>query len=628
MANQPLFFSFLAATLITGCGPVERDVTLRPFSDCDDLKSYMTKMARHELMWGLGDGQNADGISIGRDMAMNESTMAGNDGADSYSTTNIQEEGVDEADLIKTDGSYIYAIAGGQLVISRAWPIEEAAQLSTTAIDGFPKGLYLLDDGDRLLVVSGLSWSAPNARSGHDASWRSDGQSTALTLLDISSRESPEVLRETYFSGALRASRRIDDRLLLVVHEDFPYDYNGRREARIALHDASAEDWQQQILDNVFNGESWDTSQRPACDCDQIWASEREGGNETTGIFTVDLSSATGAINATSVVGRADSVYASLDSLYVTYSDREFEPVTLRGATLDTIIHKLDLGGSNTIDYVATARVDGVLIDSFAMSERDNVLRIGVTDMEALSSGISTLTVQDETFIELDHLGGLAPGEVITAARFVGRMGYLVTYEQQLGDPLFTFDLTDPEDIVLGGELHVTGWSDYLHPMDEDHLLAIGMDQEAPSDSEWRVSASIFDVSDLSNPTLLQRELLDAWGSEAQGEHHAFNYFAETETLTVPVWSTSGHSALEVLTATPGELSSQGQLVQPSSLTEVDEWCTAIRRSIIMEDVVWATSSGGLTAASLESPTTVLATVAYDGVDPCYDMYGGWQEDW
>ena len=133
MANQPFFFSLLAATLFTGCGPVERDVTLRPFADCDDLKSYMTKMARHELMWGLGGNFGSSGISIGRDMAMNESTMAGNDGADSYSTTNSQEEGVDEADFGKTDGNYIYVVNNNELSIVRSWPTEESEKVSVSA---------------------------------------------------------------------------------------------------------------------------------------------------------------------------------------------------------------------------------------------------------------------------------------------------------------------------------------------------------------------------------------------------------------------------------------------------------------------------------------------------------------
>ncbi len=372
-------------------------------------------------------------------------------------------------------------------------------------------------------------------------------------------------------------------------------------------------------MDNRLVGGAWQTVTGTSCGCEDTWASEAEGGTFVTSVLTLDLSDPMSDFEGSAVVGRADTVYASADNLYVAYSEWEdglFRP----GSVIDSIIHKFDITGDEPA-YRATAQIPGWLHDQFSLSEHQGVLRVATTDDSmGFTSGVYTLQEEEGEFVQLDYIDGLAPTEQIMSARFLGDMGYVVTFEVQLGDPLFTFDLSDPSNIQKMGELHIPGWSDYLHPMGEGHLLAVGME-------DGQLQVSRFDVSDLADPQLSDRLFLDAWGSEAQWDHHAFNYFAPTQSLSMPSSSWDGAAVLEVVHADTEQLYSLGRVEQPLDLVpEGYEWCAGIRRSVVMDDFVWAVSSAGLTAAELDDPSNILATVPFEGIaDPCADgYYGGW----
>ena len=136
------------ALLTLGCSGMDADPTLRTFEDCDQMERYMKDMALEEARYWWSFDFRGGGVMMANEMDL-ATAEDGESGASSYSTTNIQEQGVDEDDLMKTDGEMLYTLAGGYLVASRAWPIEDAAELGRVAIDGIPRGLYLLDDGKR-----------------------------------------------------------------------------------------------------------------------------------------------------------------------------------------------------------------------------------------------------------------------------------------------------------------------------------------------------------------------------------------------------------------------------------------------------------------------------------------------
>jgi len=624
----------LTLALLAGCSVPSR--SLQPFSDCDEMQSYMRRMANKELRYNSG----GRGISIGAewDMAL-DSDESGVEAPTSYSTTNLQEAGVDEADLVKTDGVHLYALAGGQVVVTRAWPIAQAAQLGSVPIDGWPRGMYLLEDNATLVVLSDLYWGEePAPQSEETVDWRY-APSSLVTVVDVTDPTDPHVVRETYITGQLMTSRRIGEKLFVVAYEDIDVteETSSRREARAAIYKSEPWQWQGRRFDNRLlargdpeEGDTWDSDVGPTCGCEETFYADDLGGTYVANALVLDLSDPLSEFEGVAVAGRADTVYASPEALYVAYSETRNGVFTSFDDVLETVVHKFDITG-DIPSYSATGIVPGVLTDQFALSDKDGILRIATTNMgqsrdeSDVDNGVYTYEEVDGTLEPLDFIIGLAPGESITSARFIGDFGYITTWQILLGDPLFTFDLSDPADIELGGALEVTGWSDYLHPIDDGFLVSVGMETDTGG---WgnQLAVSLFDVTDISNPYLKERELLDAWGSEAQNEHHAFNYFAPTESLTIPSWATQGETVLEVLHVTTEEIDPIGRIAQSTTLSGTDFQCAGVRRSVVMDDWVWAVSNAGMTAAQIDDPEGQQFAVPFQGVDPCAGGYYG--EGW
>ncbi len=629
--STPLFALIALAT--SGC--VVPDGQMRSFSDCSEYAAYMKRarlgggfdLSGAGFDLDLGDILVADlddsGTRVGAGPDIEE---GGGFGASSWTDTNVQHDGVDEADLVKTDGEYVYAISGGKLVVSRAWPVEEAGQVAALGVDGHAVGLYLY--GDTAVVLSTLDpGEDPDAVSGYvaddiETGWR-DAPATAVTVFDLSNKRAIAPIRQTYTTGALRESRRVDHRLVVVTTEEVgaePAPGDGPADD-VQWLDARALKWLSLQFDNVATADGgWEVRSEPACDCDDIWA--ESGGSETTltNVLVLDLDEPTSDFVGSGVVAPAGVVYASDASLYLASTALPESDGVLddfASNSLRTEIHKFDIDRDKP-RYVASASVRGVIPDRFGLSEHNGVLRVATMDTELLESGVTTLDTFEGVFVELDHAGGLAPGETMTAARFVGDLGYLVTYVERK-DPLFTLDLSDPEDIRVGGDLEISGWSDYLHPMAEPgKLFAVGTDFDFWGDAY--LTASIFDVSDPLRPRLHDRYRFDAATSEASEDHHAFTYDPDTGFVTIP--STRGNKVvLEVVKATAESgIRYKGAVEQPNYGGFDARECRDIRRSIHMEDAVWAYSPAGLTAAALRHPDQVLATVEFSGVDPCVGL--------
>ncbi|MBM4372743.1 MAG: beta-propeller domain-containing protein, partial [Deltaproteobacteria bacterium] len=212
-----------------------------------------------------------------------------------------------------------------------------------------------------------------------------------------------------------------------------------------------------------------------------------------------------------------------------------------------THIHKFEFDpGSGFAHYVASGTVIGYALNQFSFDERDSVLRVATTlpdwgwwddDEDQSESFVSTLVQEGDTLEIIGQVGGLGMGETIQSVRFIGEQGYVVTFRQT--DPLYVVDLSDPTSPEVTGELKVPGFSSYIHPLDDDHLLTIGRD--GTEDGEvLGLSFQIFDVSDPADPVQVAKTTLPedqngySW-SEAQWDHHAFVYFAHLGLLAIPV---------------------------------------------------------------------------------------------
>ncbi|NOY25910.1 MAG: hypothetical protein GXP62_08570 [Oligoflexia bacterium] len=602
--------SLLGLLALSACAPVDPDIDLRPFADCDEMTRYMARMARKEVLY---DYRWMPELSFLFGAGKGDMALSSGSGASSYSTTNIQEAGVDEADLVKTDGTWLYSLSGTHLVVSRAWPVESLEMVATVALDGDPTGIYLYGD---LVVAESTVWGTGAPRSGVRPTHGGDSDPrTLITVVDVSDPTAPVVLREVYASGQFVESRRIDGRLFVVTYQDLSVTVNARnaREARRAVRRATQDDWLPWLVDNRLSGDAWDSEERTTCDCTDVWASDREGGTWVVSVLSMDLDDPSSQLEGSAVVGQAETVYASAGSLYVASSEYVEGPFPSIDSTVQTIIHKFDISASQAHpSYAASAKVLGVLDDRFGLSEYAGVLRVATTEQVGESSAvITTLAEHDGQFELLDSLDGIGAGESIYATRFTGEVGYVVTYQQV--DPLFSIDLSDPTNIAVGGSLEMQGWSDYLHPMDDTHLLSVGMG------GDWRLQVSLFDVADILQPRLVDQQSLDAYGSESQYEPHAFNYFADQDALALPAWSRDDLPGLEVLVARPDGLSYTGRIDQEELLASFPgaESCAPVRRSVILEDQTVAVSNAGLTVAPLDDPQATVAVAPFTGLDPC-----------
>jgi hypothetical protein len=611
------------------CSAMDPDPNLYRIDSCGQLGRAMERMARKEVLWDYrwSPGDVLYGCA---EYAYYENDGGMSDGPGSYSETNVQEEGVDEADLVKTDGQYLYSLADGHLMISLAWPYTEAEELSRTPLDGRPEGIYLY--GDTVVALSRVQErSAP--RSGIGMAIDDRTPRTLVTILNVSNPHDPDVIRETYVEGRLEATRRIANRLFVVTYQDLRVTDGASsvRAARKLLRQTQPADWLSWAADHKRVDGAWQLSEDAVCDCTDVWVSDREGGTYLTTVMSLDLDDPLSSFAGESVIGEAETVYASTNAFYIAATEYTLGPFPSIDSSLDTILHKFDIGADDPHpSYAASTKVSGTLSDQFALSEHDGVLRVATTQQAwPVSAEVHTLREQGGAFELLDSLVGLAEGEEIFAARFLGRLGYLVTYEVWLGDPLFTIDLSDPSDIREAGSLEVTGFSTYLHPMGENHLLSVGMDET--EDWDWKLAVSLFDISDMSAPALADRVLLDAAESEALDEHHAFNYFADQDALAIPSWADSGEPVLEILDARASGLSHSGQLSQQQVLESFDAqaWtCAPVRRSVIMDRYAYAVGSAGFTVATLDAPDEVLAAVPFEGLDPCSDYSWEDPDEW
>ncbi len=286
------------------------------------------------------------------------------------------------------------------------------------------------------------------------------------------------------------------------------------------------------------------------------------------------------------------------------------EPAPIDDADREaTQIHKLDISDADApAAYRASGRVFGHPLNQFSLGEHEGALRIATTEdrwqegqervnhlfvlTEGRRDGAAGLEVSGQ-------VNDIAEGERIYAVRVMGDRGFMVTFRQV--DPLFTLDLSDPADPQLVGELKVPGFSTYLHPFGDEHLIGIG--QSATEEGQITgMQLSLFDVSDFGAPSLAHAESLGQGWSEALYDHHAFTYWAPLQTLMVPVslWNEEVRRAgLEFYRVSEEDGFTELGFIDHSAMGE-DRWVPEIRRSLIIGDAVVSMSDLGLQANDIE----------------------------
>ncbi|MBW3015775.1 beta-propeller domain-containing protein [Candidatus Woesearchaeota archaeon] len=443
---------------------------------------------------------------------------------DDFSTTNIQVQGVDEADIVKTDGKYIYLIANNNLVIVEAG--ENAELLSKTAV-GSASELFI--DNDRVLVfTSGYEKTTPTLGE-VIRDYYPSAQLTTAKLYDTSNKEAPKLLRTVDIEGNYLTSRKIEDDVYFVVNS-YPR-------------------WDNDIIP-LYRDSEVSKDLEPIAEPYEIGYIEPVEARNFITIASLSMQDTEKEVQKETIAGSGQNVFASLENMYIAQTDNNWNNIgeVVQGNKESTVVTKFHLDKGD-IKYVTSNDVPGRILNQFSMDEYQGNFRIATTagnvwDHEQLSS--NNVYVLDPNLKVVGELEDLAPGERIYSVRFMGKRGYVVTFKKV--DPLFVIDLEDPDSPKVLGKLKIPGYSDYLHPYDETHIIGIGKDTVEASEDEktgrnldfaWYqgIKMAIFDVSDVENPIELHKVVIGDRGtdSEALHNHKAFLFDREKELLVLPI---------------------------------------------------------------------------------------------
>ncbi len=529
---------------------------LRFFAECPDLLSYMRDEAlKRVTAWGLGGmpwnygggpvPMMEDARAATASGAPETTTAAAPSPAPSatavpnFSGTNTQEVGVDEGDMVETDGTHVFVASQDGVRI-----VDVAEARVTAKLDVPEGGHQLLLDGTHLLV-------ATQPYTGID---------TVVSVYDVSDVSGPVLLRRSHLEGHLSAARAIDGTARLVLTSSLasrlPFVYPNQfgldedralqRNKDIILQ-STIDDWMPRLFDEAADGTFGDMSN--ALDCSAVAAPSEFAGLGVSWIASLDVRNAGQPIGSAGIVSNSDSVYASPTSIYMATVPWDwYQPVdgAVAPQTTEpkTLIHKFALGEGGSASYVASGEVAGQLLNQFSMSEYEGDLRVATTSFgwsgtAQPSSAVRVLRADGTDLAQIGIVDGLGNNEQIYAVRFLGTQGYVVTFRQT--DPLYVIDLSDPTAPTLTGELKIPGYSAYLHPVGDGLLLGVGQDASADGRVQG-TQLSLFDVSDPANPQRLST-LSIGGTSEAEWDHHAFLYWPEDGTILLPVspgWNSCG----------------------------------------------------------------------------------------
>ncbi|MES9990378.1 MAG: beta-propeller domain-containing protein [Candidatus Thiodiazotropha sp.] len=631
----------LTAILLSGCNSssssgdnnvAQTDVQLKQFNSCDQLKSYLIDTNdKQTALQNIAQIPTDDlldsapatlvGVSSGSPQTQPE--------IETVSGTNNQVVGVDEADFVKTNGDHTYILSGGNLVILQTWPAEQTQELSRTEIDGYPRALFF--DDDTVWVVSDLTRAIyPH----YDVSLTADiapriDQITKVSLFNVTDPSQPSLIRETVLESSYVDARKIDQQVYLVVTAQLNLDPVLDDPASVVIDELLP-----MLSDNTDPATNSQPTTALICECEAIYQPEIENGTGTLTVLDFDLANPLAEISSQTIIGNSGMVYANEEHLYIASIEDMYWlwlPV-MEGEeypTPSTTIHKFSLQSSP--QYLASGRVDGHLLNQFAMDEYQGHLRVVTTEQAWWRNADpeNRLYVMQQSGNELipraqlESLG--KPGESLFAVRFDEERGYLVTFEQI--DPLITLDLSNADNPSVAGELEVPGFSTYLHPIEGDMILAVGVDTDT-----WGIKLSLFDISNFSQPALLSEHLVgDGSYTEAAYDHHAFTWFEEEKMLAIPVTQWRAPLAEPIFDAT--DIFNGVELFQVTAQQGIESYAAidhdifyqdqnngnwfypeGVRRSFFVSDdtmnsYIYSISSRGLLVNDLAAPDINLAAV-------------------
>jgi hypothetical protein len=504
-------------------------------------------------------------------------------GPSGHSDTNVQVKGVDEADIVKTDGDHIFLLHGNQLYVLTSWPANQTAIQGKTTIEGSANEMFVqngvavvfsntYDQGDLVDApppASTMAGVSPNPYAYYGTAF------TKITLIKVGTG-APQVVRELFVEGNYLSARRYDKTVRAVIQGGFrtPPIYAGNveytdpwgRKYPQEQIDQQVNSWRDRMIAAISTTKLSDwlpiereltagTLSKPARRCTDFYApSPGLTDYGLTNIVSFDMQDPKSALGGALVLGNADEVYSNESVMLLASRDYRWDQGLIERER--TVLHRFELDGANTT-YNSSGFVPGQIVDQFSLDEANGVVRVATSarlwqnfmpplpplaavavkqdDLPKDGSGVATLARQTDNRVvtlrasgeKLVRAGITEPlgndGEVLKSSRFVGDRAYVVTFHQT--DPLMVIDLSKPEKLVKLGELDIPGFSDYMQPIDKDNLLTIGRDTDA-SGVDRGLMLQLFDVSDATAPRRSHTYKFGPNGySEANTNHKAFTFF-------------------------------------------------------------------------------------------------------
>ena len=475
----------------------------------------------------------------------------------------MQELGVDEPDIVKTDGMRILTITENRL--SHIDVTGEPTLTDTLVIpEGWGHELFIR--GDRaLLFTNGGEWGNPmpveetvvagDATS--DIALAQTGPATLIVDVDLSDPAELRIVATMRIEGQYLSARAIDDRVRLAVTSLptrlpwlYPQNENGEARAEEAnreiIDESTLDDW---LPGYVLDANGSSTS-GTLLSCGRAHRPAEFSGFDMVSIVDLDLGAglagAADRIEAVGVLAAGQTVYSSTDRMYVattkwagvdTLDDRE--RVAEWNEEYETDLHAFAIAAGEPTRYVASGTIDGSLLNQFSLDEHEGYLRAITTDGSPWSQNGESEThlvvfqEQGDRLVAVGQVGGLGRGEQLYSARLMGDVGFAVTFRQI--DPFYVLDLSDPTNPRVTGELKIPGFSTYLHPVGDDRVLGVG--QAATDDGRTTgLKLSLFDVSDPAAPREMAVWTAPDSTSPVEYDHRAFQMIGSTAIVPVQGW--------------------------------------------------------------------------------------------
>src|SRR5665647_184462 len=492
--------------------------TLKTFSGETELRNYLLTNSQGTTNYAGGplDSKFFGGSSRDAALTGTAPTMAAESASqgNSYSTTNIQLSGVDEADIVKNDGSYLYVASNdystnqNYIYILKADP-QDPRTVARITLDNnvYLAGMYLSQDSSKLIVIGSkyqvyaLDIMAP--REGMIYPYLNEVR-TFVNVYDVSDKVNPLLARNFTLSGSYFNSRMIGDYVYAVVSQP----------AYILENNALP-------LPNVYT----DTAVSEIAPTKIYYSDSANYSDIVNNYFTyttfVGLNvndNVENLANMTVLMGGASNMFVSIDNIYVTYP-------TWSETGDYTSIYRVSVN-KDSLAFETKGIIPGYILNQYSMDEHNKNFRIATTSQKQQSS--SNIYVLNMNLTIIGKLENLAVTETIYSARFMGDKAFLVTFRQT--DPFFVIDLSNPVEPKVAGELKIPGYSSYLHMYDENHVIGLGMENNT-------LKLSLFDVTNVNNPTEIARYIVqgDYTSSDALYEPKAFLFDKAKELLVIPV---------------------------------------------------------------------------------------------